>query len=1056
MPMEVRAGTGGTFSVRKAVSLGSVLAFLALVASPANGQSFVNFETPHVSPIAMSPDGSTLAVCNTPDNRVELFDITSGTPESASAIAVGMDPVSCRFRTNTELWVVNHISDSVDIVDLPSGVVVRTLTAHTAFSDDIYLDEPCDVVFAGTPARAFVTFSQSNTVAVWDLADLDAAPQLIPILGEDPRAMAVSPDGNTVYVAIFESGNRTTIIGGGVDNTTTLSFPPNDALNDTENPYGGVNPPPNDGANFFPPKDPGNGTPPKVGLIVKQDNNGVWRDDNGTDWSAYVSGAKAPMSGRPVGWTLIDHDMARINANTLAVEYAGGLMNICMAIGVNPVSGAVTIVGTDATNEIRFEPKIGGIFLRVRMGIVDTGLGTSRIDLNAGHLDYAVRTLLPNLRKPSIGDPRGIVWNAAGDRGYITGMGSNNLITVDAAGTRIGALPIVLPEGPTGLVLDEARNRLYVVSKFAASVSVVDLGQSTVTSVPLYDPSPIAIKKGRKHLYNTQKNSGLGHIACASCHVDARIDRLAWDLGDPSGAIKNIDDDDFLQNLGMALPGLNVGFENWHPMKGPMTTQTMQDIIGHEPHHWRGDRDGLEEFALAFAGLQGSVALKTTEMQEFEDFLATITYPPNPYRNLNNSLRDGLPMGPLGQYKTGRFGNGGDPLPNGNATGGLSLFRNFNRPMGQGLFPCVMCHALPTGGGSNATFNGDFNNPVYTPIPKGADGEFHSTLSPLDGSTNKAIKVAQLRNVYDKAGSDFLHTESTAGFGVLHDGSVDSVARFLSSDGFSVVNDQEVANLTALVLQFSGSEFPPASAALEPPGIPSKDVHAAVGKEVTFTAPAEFTGTDAATLFAALLTIAKGSNRVDLVFHQPDGSGIVRGYLLKANSLTALSSDALGESSTVDALRNAVSPTRPLRVMAVPGGSGIRIALDRDLDGWYDHNERLAGTSSGTADTDGDGLTDLDEVQTYHTNPIKADSDGDGVSDGAEIQAGTDPLVDETPDPIAADVNGSGAVDAVDVQLVINAALGIDVGAAATDVNHDDNVNAVDVQLVINAALGLS
>ena len=29
-------------------------------------------------------------------------------------------------------------------------------------------------------------------------------------------------------------------------------------------------------------------------------------------------------------------------------------------------------------------------------------------------------------------------------------------------------------------------------------------------------------------------------------------------------------------------------------MKGPMTTQTMQDIIGHEPLHWRGDRSGLE------------------------------------------------------------------------------------------------------------------------------------------------------------------------------------------------------------------------------------------------------------------------------------------------------------------------------------------------------------------------------------------------------------------------------------------------------------------------------
>lgn len=30
---------------------------------------------------------------------------------------VGIDPVSVRFRTNNELWVVNHISDSVSVVD---------------------------------------------------------------------------------------------------------------------------------------------------------------------------------------------------------------------------------------------------------------------------------------------------------------------------------------------------------------------------------------------------------------------------------------------------------------------------------------------------------------------------------------------------------------------------------------------------------------------------------------------------------------------------------------------------------------------------------------------------------------------------------------------------------------------------------------------------------------------------------------------------------------------------------------------------------------------------
>jgi hypothetical protein len=42
-------------------------------------------------------------------------------------------------------------------------------------------------------------------------------------------------------------------------------------------------------------------------------------------------------------------------------------------------------------------------------------------------------------------------------------------------------------------------------------------------------------------------------------------------------------------------------------------------------------------------------------------------------------------------------------------------------------------------------------------------------------------------------------------------------------------------------------------------------------------------------------------------------------------------------------------------------------------------------------DTDGDGISDWDELNVYHTSPYLDDSDSDGVSDGAEIAQGTDP-----------------------------------------------------------------
>ena len=45
-----------------------------------------------------------------------------------------------------------------------------------------------------------------------------------------------------------------------------------------------------------------------------------------------------------------------------------------------------------------------------------------------------------------------------------------------------------------------------------------------------------------------------------------------------------------------------------------------------------------------------------------------------------------------------------------------------------------------------------------------------------------------------------------------------------------------------------------------------------------------------------------------------------------------------------------------------------------------------------TNDTDGDGLNDEQEVDTYGTDPTKTDTDGDGYTDGEEVQAGTDPI----------------------------------------------------------------
>lgn len=49
-------------------------------------------------------------------------------------------------------------------------------------------------------------------------------------------------------------------------------------------------------------------------------------------------------------------------------------------------------------------------------------------------------------------------------------------------------------------------------------------------------------------------------------------------------------------------------------------------------------------------------------------------------------------------------------------------------------------------------------------------------------------------------------------------------------------------------------------------------------------------------------------------------------------------------------------------------------------------------TYDPTADDDGDGLSNRDELMVYFTHYFKADSDGDGVNDGDEVANGTDPM----------------------------------------------------------------
>jgi len=401
-------------------------------------------------------------------------------------------------------------------------------------------------------------------------------------------------------------------------------------------------------------------------------------------------------------------------------------------------------------------------------------------------------------------------------------MGSNNVAVIDGNGARLATFDV--GQGPTGLCLDEGRGRLYVFNRFDASISVVDtLSLAGVQLVNLYDPTPDVIRRGRPFLYDARLTSGLGVTACASCHVDGRMDQLAWDLGVPGNPVKPFDQfcDDFAQGLLPDPPRC----QDFHPLKGPMITQTLQGIIGTEPLHWRGDRQRLADFNGTFVELMGhDRQLSDAEMAAFEAFVATITFPPNPNRNRDNSLKEEL--------------HGGNPqqgldfflhVPVDTTVGRLHRVAPLIRPTFERNSPilsCNRCHQLHLGTNKAVQSAIDLNEP-------------------------QGFKVPQIRNVWDRVGFDRSSQENGRGFGFAHDGASATLEEFFGLAVFDFGQGEAAAQHVRDVIAFLESL--------------SVDTHAGVGMQVTLDAR-EAGDAQAAADADLMLRLADGGE-VGLVVH---------------------------------------------------------------------------------------------------------------------------------------------------------------------------------------------
>jgi hypothetical protein len=123
--------------------------------------------------------------------------------------------------------------------------------------------------------------------------------------------------------------------------------------------------------------------------------------------------------------------------------------------------------------------------------------------------------------------------------------------------------------------------------------------------------------------------------------------------------------------------------------------------------------------------------------------------------------------------------------------------------------------------------------------------------------------------------------------------------------------------------------------------------------------------------------------------------------------------------------------------------------LDTDTDGLTSLEEQSAGTSPTLADTDGDGLFDGDEVNTYATDPVNSDTDSDGLSDGDEVNT-------HATDPVNSDTDGDGSPDGLEVAAGTDP---LDVQSTfldvAGDINGDSQINGGDLVLGASILIGM-
>jgi YVTN family beta-propeller protein len=622
-----------------------------------------------------------------------------------------VEPAALAIRPGAnELWVSNHVSDTVSVIDIAPGSPTRNQVIDTIQSIDAQgvtaFDEPLGIAFTADGAKAYVALSSRDAIAVID-ANARTVTGSIKVRAQEPRAIAVR--NGLLYVAAFESGNQSELSDCGTAGDTNASTPCTLSLNDL--------------VSFA--------TNPNLPNATKH----IQTDPDVPDRDLFVYD------------TATDTEVATVS----------GIGTLLYGLAVSS-SGRVFISETDARNVVNGAQGQTLLGLGNRMfsnevaAVTCTGGGCGSVQTK--DLEPATPT-----DATALATPYGIAVSGNDATLVLTVAGSSRLVTLDAATLNIlDTLDLgSVANGnfgqqiPRGVALRSngagAPQTAYVLNSLENTVSVVDVSNPSNTAEVARlmvgsDPTPEAVRRGRI-AFNSGFASTKGTFSCGSCHPDANVDQLLWRIGGRC-----------------FLNGCGTGDE-------PRTTMPVRGLKNTLPLHWDGtlgDPFGGGNGAVGFSGSggtdcslggadgdldcfadlvngslsgvmcdqsgscpSGGTKLSTQEKDDLANYLRAVSYPPPRSRRIDDTLSnpaqpvpvpnaDGTPSATLANAQRGfsRYfvdngGAVGDPDTCADSTAGChalplltvtnsSTLNGFDSPTMRGMTDRVLQFSLgPTG-----------------------------------------------------------------------------------------------------------------------------------------------------------------------------------------------------------------------------------------------------------------------------------------------------------------------------------------------------------------------